>query len=91
MLKTKRIKFDLKRKNYRWVEDYNDYMYTSVNETEIHRLIISYCRENNINLKSIKIVWGTCTVKLQGNNEDVTNLVLYITKVFCGWIEDLSY
>lgn len=48
MFKTRKIKFDLKKKNYRWVEYYNDYVYTSIDETEIHRIIITYCREIKI-------------------------------------------
>ena len=90
-LKIRKIKFKLKKKNYRWETSRNKYVYTCIDETELHRLIITYCKENNITLKSIKILKGTCTIKLYGNNDDVINLVLYIIKIFCGWIENLSY
>ena len=90
-LKIRKIKFNLQKKNYRLVNCGDSYVYDSIDESDIHRIIITYCKENNINLKSIKIFCGTCVIKIYGNADNITTLVLYITKVFCGWIENLSY
>lgn len=55
MFKIKKIKFNLKKRNFRWDSKLQDYVYECLNETELHRLIIKYCNSNNITLKSIKI------------------------------------
>lgn len=91
MFKTKKIKFDLKKRNFRWDPKSQDYIYEIINESEVHRIIIEYCRSNKIILKSIKIIWNTCTIKIKGTEQDVMNLVLYITKTFSEFIEDLRY
>lgn len=91
MFKTKKIKFNLTKKNFRWDPKSQDYIYEIINESEVHRIIIEYCRTNNIILKSIKVIWDTFIVIIKGNEQDVMNLVLYITKVFNGYIEDLKY
>ena len=91
MFKIKKIKFNLKKRNFRWDSKLQDYVYECLNETEVHRLIIEYCRSNKIILKSIKIIWNTCTIKIKGTEQDVMNLVLYITKTFSEFIEDLRY
>lgn len=91
MVKTKKIKFDLKKRNFRWDIEAQDYAYDILNESAIHEIIIEYCRSNKIILKSIKIIWNTCTIKIKGTEQDVMNLVLYITKTFNEYIGDLRY
>lgn len=91
MFKTKKIKFDLKKRNFKWDVAVQDYTYFVLNESEVHRLIIEYCRSNKIILKSIKIIWNTCIIKIKGTEQDVMNLVLYITKTFNEYIGDLRY
>mgnify|MGYP003369327619 CR=1 FL=1 len=88
---SKTIKFKLQKKNFRWDEKLQDYCYETLNESEIHKRIIQYCNLNNITIKSMKIVWSTCTIKIIGNKQDIMNLVLYITEVFQDYIEDLTY
>lgn len=91
MFKIKKIKFNLKKRNFRWDSKLQDYAYECLNETELHRSIIKYCNSNNITLKSIKIFFDTCTIKIKGTEQDVMNLVLYITKTFNEYIGDLRY
>lgn len=91
MFKTKKIKFDLKKRNFHWDVESQDYVYFVLNESEVHRLIIEYCRSNKIILKSIKIIWNTCTIKIKGTEQDKINLILYITNICNGYIDDLQY
>lgn len=91
MFKIKKIKFNLKKRNFRWDSKLQDYVYECLNETELHRLIIKYCNLNNITLKSIKIFFDTCTIKIKGTEQDKINLILYITDICNGYIDDLQY
>lgn len=91
MFKTKKIKFDLKKRNFHWDVESQDYVYFVLNESEVHRLIIEYCRSNKIILKSIKIFFDTCTIKIKGTEQDKINLILYITDICSGYIDDLQY
>lgn len=91
MFKTKKIKFDLKKRNFHWDVESQDYVYFVLNESEVHRSIIKYCNSNNITLKSIKIFFDTCTIKIKGTEQDKINLILYITDICSGYIDDLQY
>lgn len=92
MFNIKKIKFNLKRKNYKWIEEDNDYICTTLNEPYFHKLVIQYCRDNNIILKSIKITLeDTCIIKIKGDEIQVMNLVLYIIDNASEYIINLKY
>ena len=85
----KKIKFEKIKRNKKI--KYNNFTYYSVQDSEVQRIVLEYCLNNNIEIKSITINNCNCCVKLKCSTEEANKFVLYLLNNYFIYFKNFKF
>ena len=65
--------------------------YYELSDGYIQNIIVNYCIDNNITLKSLQFDGCKCKTKIKGNKQDVYNFVTYLMLNCDGGLINFKY
>lgn len=72
---------------------YNPYdtIYTTIKDSEVQRIILQYCLDNDIDLISVITNYDDCKIKIKATKKQVKQLVLYLLTNYIKYFKNFKY